>query len=805
MDLNLGRLVIKMTVDQSGLAAGTAAVQGFEKKTITSINLLSQRLRTVGYLFSAVITAPMVAAGRSMFKAASEFEYSMQKIVGLTGVAQSTADQWGKSIMQIAKEYGRTPQELAEGLYFIASSGIQGAEALDVLRVSARAAASGLGETQAVADLVTSALNAYAGTGLTASQVTDQLVAAVRVGKAEADQFAGSIGSVLPYASKLSLGFDQVAGAMAAMTLTGASAANASTYLRNYLMRLIKPAEQSKDELEGLGSSFEELRNIVANEGLLASLERVNALTEKYGVETLGKIFPNIRSLLLVLSLTGKNSEHVAEIMNQVTNSTGDARTAWAKLADTIKTRYNKIIAELQENLISLGKILAEGFLPLLEKWVGRLRTVAERFNALSDSQKQNKLQWAAWIAASGPILLILSALIYSFSGLLNIINGVGRALIWLTSALKLTPLGGFLFVASAVTAIMYAFRKRGEEAKTAYDDLNKTLETVKKTMAEISQEAPNVNALDQLFAIRASLDQQLQAQKTLLSSYAQQAGLTPEQIARGDKWKRKGLFGTSWENAATTANDKITELQKALQEVNTLINTMSNSLIQDTNSINDNNKAVEKQIELITMLKDSFSVFEETKNWKSSSFGNMKGNLPEWLISPEETAGLGLSWQGDWESQSKALIQYNKNLQNQGKILQGLSKGFEEFFYNTTEGMRGMVVSMLKSIQLVLAKLISLFLLKTALGIIAPTTLGVDALTMWRKFVGVKGYAKGGIIPPGYPNDTYPAALSSGEAVLTPMQLQNLTSGRNIHITVDGEISGKTIALALRRANMYN
>lgn len=53
-----------------------------------------------------------------------------------------------------------------------------------------------------------------------------------------------------------------------------------------------------------------------------------------------------------------------------------------------------------------------------------------------------------------------------------------------------------------------------------------------------------------------------------------------------------------------------------------------------------------------------------------------------------------------------------------------------------------------------------------------------------------------GGIIPPGYPNDTYPALLSSGERVTPPGKL----GAGHLHITVDGRLSGRDIDMVLKR-----
>lgn len=59
-----------------------------------------------------------------------------------------------------------------------------------------------------------------------------------------------------------------------------------------------------------------------------------------------------------------------------------------------------------------------------------------------------------------------------------------------------------------------------------------------------------------------------------------------------------------------------------------------------------------------------------------------------------------------------------------------------------------------------------------------------------------VPKFKHGGIVPPGYPNDTYPALLSSGETVTPPKKLP----GGRMHITVDGNIRGRDIALVLNR-----
>jgi len=51
-----------------------------------------------------------------------------------------------------------------------------------------------------------------------------------------------------------------------------------------------------------------------------------------------------------------------------------------------------------------------------------------------------------------------------------------------------------------------------------------------------------------------------------------------------------------------------------------------------------------------------------------------------------------------------------------------------------------------------------------------------------------IPSFAYGGTVPSGYPNDTYPAMLTSGERILTPSQNRQYESGgTNINVTVEG------------------
>jgi len=131
--IHLGSMVATLGVDTTGLMRANVAMQTWSKKTTTSLNSMSQRFRTFGYLASAAITAPIVLGAKAMVTLANNYESSLSKVIGLVGIARTQVEAWSKSILKMAPEVAKGPEKLADALYFITSGGIRGSEAMEVL------------------------------------------------------------------------------------------------------------------------------------------------------------------------------------------------------------------------------------------------------------------------------------------------------------------------------------------------------------------------------------------------------------------------------------------------------------------------------------------------------------------------------------------------------------------------------------------------------------------------------------------------------------------------------------------------
>ncbi len=334
---------------------------------------------------------PILLAAGASFKLASDFDSSMSKITGLVGIAADEVDSMGESLKGISGETAKGPAELAEALFFVTSAGLRGADAMDALEFAAKASTAGLGETADVADALTSAMNAYAKSGLSAEEATNILVATVREGKLEASELGASIGQVLPIASEMGVTFDEVGASIAAMTRLGLNSAESVTSLKSILSTLAKPGQAAAEALERAGLSAQGLRDQIREKGLLSVL---HTLREAFGdnQEELTKVIPNVRALTGFMALTGDSADATNTIFENLTDTTGALDGAFDAASETIEFRFNKTLADLQVQLLGVREPLtrfAGQFLPALSNALGTATnemTLAIRgINAIKD------------------------------------------------------------------------------------------------------------------------------------------------------------------------------------------------------------------------------------------------------------------------------------------------------------------------------------------------------------------------------------------------------------------------------------
>jgi TP901 family phage tail tape measure protein len=415
-----------------------------------SMKRVGGQMTSVGQTMSRRLTAPIVALGVAGVKMAVDFETSFGKIQGLVGVAAEDIGQLRDAARTLGPQFGVSANEAAEALFFITSAGLRGSEAISTLQASLRASAIGLGDTATIADLATSAMNAFGSDVLSSTAAVDVLTGAVRLGKLAPEELAQSIGSVLPVASAMGVTFNDVGAAFAAMSKTGTNAATASTQLGQILSALLKPTAEAEQTLGELGLSSAELRQQLREKGLLSVLM---TLTDRFGDNetAAAKVFGNLRALRGVLDLMGTNVQDTISVFAQMADVTGITDEALLSVTDTAGFKLQVAMQELKGSLQDVGATL----LPLVKDIADSLTNLADKFNNLSEDQQKFIIKALGVTAVIGPLLVVLGSLVVAIGAITVALGAMSVAMIIAT--------GGLVLLGAAIGLV--AFNRMGRDS----------------------------------------------------------------------------------------------------------------------------------------------------------------------------------------------------------------------------------------------------------------------------------------------------------------------------------------------------
>jgi len=342
----------------SGFAAADGAVgkfgatlsgaQGAARAAGNAFDAVANKAGSIGHKIAgggAAIEASMVAAGI----AAAQFQTNMLNVRTLMdqGFSDKNFRDMSQSVLDMTTRLPQGANDLAKGLYNIASSGFYGADALTVLDASARAATAGLSTTQNASTAITAVLNAYGLQAKDSTYVSDVLFQTVNKGVVTFDQLTNVIGQVVGTAAAAHSPISQVGAALATMTLSGISADEAGTSLNRVYTSLIKPTTGMTSALKSLG--YESGAQAIQVDGLRTVMDKLRVASGG-NIHTLLQWFSDIRAArgaLALMSNEGQNYARVAhdiEDKNRVSGSTArafaiqgqSAANAWARLTNSI-------------------------------------------------------------------------------------------------------------------------------------------------------------------------------------------------------------------------------------------------------------------------------------------------------------------------------------------------------------------------------------------------------------------------------------------------------------------------------------
>ena len=256
-----------------------------------------------------------------------KFQEASTQLVTGAGQSEAGLKMVEQGMLAVSTQTATSSKDIESGMYMIESAGFHGAQGLDVLKAAAEGAKVGNAQLGDVANVVTSALNAYHEPASRAVSVTDQLVATVASGKMHMQDLTTAMASVLPVAASYGVSLSQVGGALATMTMQGMTARRSSTDLAFLLRGLAAPGATAQKAMQGVGLSAQQLSSDLSTKGLAGTLQIVEAAIAKnthssYAArEAMLAITGGATGLTTALMLTGKHESTFTDN----TKAVGDA------------------------------------------------------------------------------------------------------------------------------------------------------------------------------------------------------------------------------------------------------------------------------------------------------------------------------------------------------------------------------------------------------------------------------------------------------------------------------------------------
>jgi phage-related minor tail protein len=428
-----------------------------------------RKMQQTGKNLSMKLTAPLAALGAVSFNVFKGFEAEMSKVKAVSG---ATAEEF-EALSQNAKDLGASTmfsaREVASLQTEFAKLGFTATEITKVTESTLALAQASGSDLARAAEVAGSTLRAF---GLDASEtgrVTDVMAKSFSTSALDMETFANSMSFVAPVAKSAGMSIEETSAMLAVLANAGIKGSKAGTALRRII-----------SEIGATGKPVSEALKDLANQGIgLADAK-----------DEVGR---SAQSALLILS---EGVDQIKPLTKEFENSAGAAKEMADIMGDNAFGAGKRLESAMEGLGISIGEILAEGIVPMIEK----LAKLAGKLNKMSPSAKRTAVVFGLILAAIGPLMFLIGGLIRNFVLLRaamiksNITTKVATALQRVYNmVLRANPIG---LVITAVVGLVAAFTLLNRKKKEAVVVEKKLTEGAREDIAKTKVRQSQANKL---------------------------------------------------------------------------------------------------------------------------------------------------------------------------------------------------------------------------------------------------------------------------------------------------------------------
>ena len=445
--------------------ADTKGFQSGLDKMSKSMARFGRQTQKLGKSITRNFSVPFALAGGAAVKMAADFDTSLTKIRTLVGASESQENEFRESVLELSGTTAQAPKDLADGLFFLTSAGLKGANAMETLEQVSKGVAIGLGEQTDLAKVAGAAQNAYGQDVLSASDALDVFGKMVKTGMFESSELAKVLGKEAGFAASLGISFEELGAFISTYTRTTGDATSATVGISGVMMAFTKQTDKGEQALAGINMTYASLKQMLGEQGLQKTLIHLRDRFAEENIE-LSEFFSKSQSLKGVINVLGSQTGEYVNILDDLKKSTGFVNDGFAIVEETVGFKLQKAFNEFKLAMMDLGVAL----LPVANKVIDFVTKLTSAFKSLSPQAKQSIATIAAGFAVSGPLMI-------GFGMVLSSISKIQKALLILSRNPYMAALGvAITGVTLAISGLKNAFGETEDSVRDVGNEVNKTV-----------------------------------------------------------------------------------------------------------------------------------------------------------------------------------------------------------------------------------------------------------------------------------------------------------------------------------------